>query len=166
MSSPHNCTVSGLTTLPSLAGTRSEELANFGPLAGHLLTTLDRLTTAAEKIARSLMAFGDKAELLQGAGDTIPSSGVTVRGSLPTTDRPDLESIADSLRRLADHFVPVPAAMVGTPYVAKQLGCTTVWVAEMVRKGEIPKPCLVPGTGNGKPWKFHRERIDEWLQSR
>ena len=50
--------------------------------------------------------------------------------------------------------------------VAKQLGCTTVWIAEMVRSGDIPKSCLVPGTGNGRPWKFYRAAIDRWLASR
>ncbi len=63
-------------------------------------------------------------------------------------------------------MVPEPADIVDTPYVAQRLGCTTVWVAEMARKGEIPKNCLVPGTGNGKPWKFRREAIEHWMASR
>jgi hypothetical protein len=36
----------------------------------------------------------------------------------------------------------------------------------MVRLGQIPTDCLVPGTGGGKPWKFHRAKIDDWLASR
>jgi hypothetical protein len=75
-------------------------------------------------------------------------------------------SLADSLVRIADALAPEPADIVGTPYVAGKLGCTTVWIAEMVRSGEIPKCCIVPGTGNGKPWKFYRAKIDRWLQSR
>ena len=79
---------------------------------------------------------------------------------------PELASVVTSLRRLADRFAPAPAAVVGTPYVAQRLGCTTVWVAELVRKGEIPTQCIVPGTGKGKVWKFYREQIDRWLESR
>ena len=78
----------------------------------------------------------------------------------------EVQSIAASLARLADHFVPAAEALVGTPYVATRRGCTTVWVAEMTRQGRIPKNCIVEGTGTGKPWKFHRDRIDAWLASR
>jgi predicted DNA-binding transcriptional regulator AlpA len=70
------------------------------------------------------------------------------------------------LSRLADHFDPPPPDIVGTPYVADKLGCTTDWIAMLVRDGEIPVSCLVPGTGNGKPWKFYRARIDEWIERR
>jgi predicted DNA-binding transcriptional regulator AlpA len=77
-----------------------------------------------------------------------------------------LQSIAQSLSRLADHFDPPPPDIVGTPYVANKLGCTTDWIAMLVRDGEIPVSCLVPGTGNGKPWKFRRSRIDEWIKNR
>jgi Helix-turn-helix domain len=55
---------------------------------------------------------------------------------------------------------------VGSRYIADRLGCTTVWVAEMARSGEVPRHCVVPGTGSGKPWKFYRERIDAWIASR
>jgi hypothetical protein len=79
---------------------------------------------------------------------------------------PELASAATSFCRLADHLAPAPATIVGTPYVAQRLGCTTVWVAELVRNGEIPKHCIVPGTGRGKVWKFYREKIDRWLESR
>jgi hypothetical protein len=75
-------------------------------------------------------------------------------------------SVADSLARIADALDPPPPDVVGSPYVAGRLGCTTVWVAEMARSGAIPASCVVPGTGNGKPWKFHRERIDRWLAAR
>jgi len=77
-----------------------------------------------------------------------------------------LHRIAESLDRIADHVDPPPDAIVGTPYIAKRLGCTTVWVAEMIRNGQIPKACIVTGTGNGKPWKFHRQQIDQWIASR
>jgi hypothetical protein len=74
--------------------------------------------------------------------------------------------VADALTRIADHFDPPPPNIVGTPYVARKLGCTTVWVTDMIRRGEIPKDCLVSGTGNGRPWKLYRRRIDMWIESR
>jgi hypothetical protein len=75
-------------------------------------------------------------------------------------------AIANHLGRIADVLAPLPKDKVGTPYVAKRLGCTTVWVAEMVRLGRIPQSAIVPGTGNGKPWKFFFKEIDKWLESR
>ena len=77
-----------------------------------------------------------------------------------------LASIANSLARIADHVDPPPPDKVGTPYVADRLGCTTEWIAQMAARGDIPPSCIVPGTGAGKPWKFVRSRIDEWIESR
>lgn len=74
--------------------------------------------------------------------------------------------IAANLARIADHFDPPPPDKVGTPYIAERLGCTTDYVAVMVREETIPPSCLVPGTGSGKPWKFFRERIDRWIEQR
>ena len=75
-------------------------------------------------------------------------------------------SIAVDLRRIADHFDPPPPDKVGSEYVAKKLGCTTTWIADLVRRDQIPKRCIVPGTGNCKPWKFYREQIDKWIETR
>jgi hypothetical protein len=61
---------------------------------------------------------------------------------------------------------PPPKHKVDSSYVAERLDCTTVYVAEMARKGVIPNDCVVPGTANGKPWKFYRDRIDHWISSR
>ena len=77
-----------------------------------------------------------------------------------------LTSVATSLARIADRLAPSPAVVVGSRYVADRLGCTTVWVAQMARRGQIPRHCVVTGTGSGKPWKFYRERLDGWLASR
>jgi hypothetical protein len=77
-----------------------------------------------------------------------------------------MESLAEESRRIAAHVAPEPGDVVGTPYLAQRLGCSVVWVAEMVRDGRIPKGCIVPGTGNGKPWKFYRPRIEQWLNKR
>ena len=84
--------------------------------------------------------------------------------------RPLLEvftSIDRNLKRIADQLDPTDDDRpVGTPYVAKRLSQTTTWVAEMARRGLIPKNCVVVGTGVGKPWKFHRSKIDQWIESR
>jgi len=77
-----------------------------------------------------------------------------------------LENISASQKRLADHFDPPPSDIVGTDYIANHLGCTQVWVTDLVRGGGIPKSCVVVGTGNGKPWRFYRSRIDDWLARR
>ncbi len=77
-----------------------------------------------------------------------------------------LADVVPLLTRIADAIAPAPVALVGTPYVACKLGCTTVWVAEMARQGDIPRTCVVPGTGVGKVWKFYRDRIDLWVAGR
>ncbi len=70
------------------------------------------------------------------------------------------------LKRIADALSPEPTSVVDTTYVAGRLGCTPTWVAAMASNGTIPDDCVVPGTGDGKPWKFHRERIDHGVVSR
>ncbi len=70
------------------------------------------------------------------------------------------------MRRIADALAPPPPDIVGTAHVAALLGCTTVWVAEMARAGHLPPGCIVPGTGNGKPWKFYRGKVEGWIASR
>jgi len=77
-----------------------------------------------------------------------------------------IEGVEFELRRVANHFDPPPPDKVGTPYVADRLGCTTVRITQLVRSGEIPASCVVPGTGDGKPWKFFRARIEDWLENR
>jgi hypothetical protein len=77
-----------------------------------------------------------------------------------------LSQMSFQLGRIADHFDPPPPDIVGTPYVANKLGCTTDWVANMARDGEIPISCVILGTGEGKPWKFRRTRIDQWIEVR
>jgi hypothetical protein len=77
-----------------------------------------------------------------------------------------LRDIAESLRRLADAHTPPLTGPVGTPYVARKMGCTTTHVGQLARDGDIPPSCVVLGTGTGKPWKFHREQIDEWIAAR
>lgn len=77
-----------------------------------------------------------------------------------------MERIAVSLERIANKLDPPPSDKVGTAYVAEKLGCTTTWIAEMIRKGQIPPSCIVPGSGNGKVWRFYRQRIEEWIARR
>ena len=75
-------------------------------------------------------------------------------------------TIAGALKRIADHFDPPPPDVVDSVYLRKKLGCTTQWIADMARNGVIPAACIVPGTGNGKPWKFYRSKIEKWLEER
>lgn len=77
-----------------------------------------------------------------------------------------MRGIAESLKRIADQLEPIQPELVGTPYIADRLGCTTVWVTQMIRNGQIPQRCVVAGTGDGKPWKFVRRLIDEWIKNR
>jgi len=90
-------------------------------------------------------------------------------GSTPALD-PQLMAIwsamSADIRRIADALNPAPPDIVGTPYVAQKLNVTTTWIADLIRRGKIPAACIVPGTGNGRVWKFYRSRIDEWITSR
>lgn len=75
-------------------------------------------------------------------------------------------AVSESVGRLADALAPAVSDIVDSRYIAGRLNCTTTWVADMVRNGHISKGCIVPGTGNGKPWKFYRSKIDAWIESR
>ena len=77
-----------------------------------------------------------------------------------------LDVIATDIHRVADALAPSPPQKIGSPYIAQKLGCSKAWITEMVRDGKIPRACLVPGTGNGKPWKFYRREIDRWIERR
>jgi predicted deacylase len=77
---------------------------------------------------------------------------------------PLLQTFVDDFHRLAEQLAPAPSQVVGTKYVAQRLDMTTVWVAEMARKGIIPKSCIIAGTGTGKLWKFDRTKIDRWIE--
>jgi len=81
-------------------------------------------------------------------------------------NHPTLERIASALERLAEHVAPQPGDIVGTPYVAHKLNCSTAWISQLIHDGTIPPHCIVAGTGNGKPWKLYRRQIDEWINSR
>jgi len=74
--------------------------------------------------------------------------------------------VANALTRIANHFDPPPPDKVDSGYIAKKLGCSKVWAARMAAEGRIPRSCIVPGTGDGKLWKFYRSRIDQWIEER
>lgn len=77
-----------------------------------------------------------------------------------------IERCEVELRRIADHFNKPPAPIVGTDYISEKLGITAERVTQLTRERVIPLHCLVEGTGNGKPWKYHRRHIDAWIKSR
>jgi hypothetical protein len=74
-----------------------------------------------------------------------------------------LQEIHADQQRIADHFDPPPADIVGTDYIAKKLNCTRISAARLARD-KLPRSCVVPGSGNGGPWKFYRKRVDRWLE--
>ena len=76
-----------------------------------------------------------------------------------------LSQMAFQLGRIANHFDPPPPDIVDTT-TSPKARLPTDWVAEMAREGEIPISCVIPGTGDGKPWKFRRSRIDQWIVER
>jgi hypothetical protein len=108
----------------------------------------------------SVFGGGDRADSGPAAGGG--AAFVRVLERLVTA----IEGVRAEQKRIADHFDPPPPDVVGTDYVATELSCTKVWVSQMARDGEIPADCIVPGTGNGKPWKFRRSGIDRWLAGR
>lgn len=100
-------------------------------------------------------------------GESIAWGGDTPSIQVPAAEiARRLAELVIEVRRIADVLDPPPPDLVDSVYVAGKLGCTTTWVADMARNGEIPRSCIVTGTGNGKPWKFHRTRIDEWIGRR
>jgi hypothetical protein len=100
-------------------------------------------------------------------GDSIVAGGDRSSIQAPVAEiARHLAEFVVEVRRLADVLDPPPPDLVDSVYVAGKLGCTTTWVADMARNGEIPRSCIVTGTGNGKPWKFHRTPIDEWIARR
>jgi hypothetical protein len=105
------------------------------------------------------------------AAAALAESGLGTRGQGQRLNVNDgelspLVRIAIALERIADHLAPEPENVVGTDYVARKLGCTSTHVARMVRDGNVPLSCVVPGCGDGRPWKFLRQRIDDWLEMR
>ncbi|APZ93275.1 helix-turn-helix transcriptional regulator [Fuerstiella marisgermanici] len=96
------------------------------------------------------------------APDYVQESSTTEN----TGPEKDIERIATAIERLTEHLAPEPADIVGTPYLAQKLGCSSAWITQQIRDGQIPQACIVDGTGNGKPWKFHRHKIDRWIRDR
>jgi hypothetical protein len=109
---------------------------------------------------KHVVRISKKAELSKGSGLPQPPDD-------PLHDMAaSLRRIADAQSRIADVHAPAPSEKVGTNYVAGQLGCTVTYVGQMARDGKIPEDCVVPGSGDGKPWKFLRTAIDQWIASR
>jgi hypothetical protein len=75
-----------------------------------------------------------------------------------------LGQIALYLGRLADRFAPAEADIVDSRYIAEKRGVTVTRVSQIALGGEIPDKCIVDGTGHGKPWKFRRQAVDQWIK--
>lgn len=78
----------------------------------------------------------------------------------------ELKRIAAALERIAYHFDPQTRTTVGTAYIAERLGITIKWVGDLVRKGEIPKSCICPKSGDGRYWRFWKDKIDDWIEEK
>ena len=89
---------------------------------------------------------------------TLERIAVALEQSVPL-----LRRFVEDFHRVADNLAPPPTQVVGSKHLAKRLGVSTTWIAEMARSGSIPANCLVKGTGKGKVWKFDREKIEAWL---
>ena len=77
-----------------------------------------------------------------------------------------LKNIEPAIGRIAEHFDPQKRGVVGTPYIAERLGVSVRWINDLIHKGEIPKTCFCPNTGEGKYWRFWKEKIDEWIATK
>jgi hypothetical protein len=116
----------------------------FDPMA-------ERLNSLEDRLAR-LEGFAQQQQL---------------RDEQPARPPDHLASIAANFGRLVEKLAPgARTEIVGSRYVADRLDCSTQWIGEMVRTGKIPRSCVAEGTGNGKPWKFHKAKIDDWLKTR
>lgn len=73
-----------------------------------------------------------------------------------------LESLAESQRRLADAKAP-QCRIVGSRYVANRTGHTTQWVREQIESGKLPTTCIAQRAKDGGYWKFHGDKIDQWI---
>jgi hypothetical protein len=127
---------------------------------------MDSNNTAAQRLLYRSPSVQGQNPAPRASADPPASADLDDRSNLVNQLLDVFIGIASDVKRIADVLDPEPPDLVGTPYLARQLGVTTTWIADMVRQGEIPASCLVPGTGNGKPWKFYRARIDQWLASR
>lgn len=121
--------------------------------------------TESEKNVKNSTRWLHVAPLHGSPLDQLNSAGNSQQGSLLAALPGLADSIAKSLARIADAIDPPPPDKVDTTYVAKRLGIGVARVSQMASGGEIPASCIVAGTGHGKLWKFHRARIDEWIEN-
>jgi len=87
-------------------------------------------------------------------------------GLAASVSQVNMPEVVSDVQRVLNDIAPPPSGVVGTEYVARSLGVSKTWVADLVRNGEIPASCIVPGTGNGRAWKFYRSKLDRWMSDR
>lgn len=75
-----------------------------------------------------------------------------------------MNEVESALKRMADHFDPPKRASVTSSYVAVRLGRTARWIGELARTGKIPESCICPRSGDGKYWRFWKDKIDDWIE--
>jgi predicted DNA-binding transcriptional regulator AlpA len=74
-----------------------------------------------------------------------------------------IEGIQAELQRINNRFEP--PEVVKSRYIAGRLGCSVKWIGDLARTGQIPKSCIVPGSGEGKQWRFYKSKIEKWLEN-
>ncbi len=61
------------------------------------------------------------------------------RLKLIESQMPTVASLSEAVIRIADYLAPPASKIVGSRYIADRLGCTTMWVTQMVANGMIPR---------------------------
>lgn len=126
----------------------------------------DKLDEIVERVKSMRLDTEQAIDVLAGSFGRLIEAEFDRRPASPEDSGLPLTEIGHHLKRIADALNPPPPDIVDSVYVAQRLGCTTTWIADQARSGDIPRGCIVPGTGRGKPWKFHRVAIDEWIACR
>ena len=152
-------------------------------LLRHEIVELNELNTEEQKevfaVLKPILGEGGKERFLESEADAVIGS---VRGGRPPVasglyfgaeeDRTmtnfngavePFERIADGIDRLIEVLSPKTAELVGTDYIASKIGKSKQWIGKMAEKGTIPKNCIAPKISGGRIWKFHRDKIDAWL---
>jgi hypothetical protein len=157
-----------------VVGIKSERSASYEQMARALLACSQELQAVAEEVRQSSLnrdAAIDRAILL------VSQHFLKVYGPLDYEARATtkvlaellvapLTSVAADVGRIANRLDPPPPDLVDTGYVAEKLGVSTKRISQLALAGELPAAAIVPGTGEGKPWRFYRSKVDPWIETR
>lgn len=131
--------------------------------SGEVIVEREQQHSASKDANNDLVELGHRLRHLEEFVSQIAASRNIAAPQFRAESQYDLVS---EIRRIADHFDPPNLEVVGTSYIAAQLGVTSKWVGDLVRNGKIPNLCICPKSGAGNYWRFWKKPIDEWLQGR